>query len=197
MVKVISRLIHSVLERDVDKIHLLKPLAGKAMQIEVTDLNLKFHFMVLSDQVAVSVEQPVYDFILKARVVDLLQLALSSNPKDVLSAGKIDYEGDVQLLSKVQRLIDALDLDLEQRLARWIGDRPAAVVSKSVQGCRDKAKSWAKKECASWYDYWAYESGIGLSKEEMADFYDDVSEFSMAVDRLSARLNAWSNKAHD
>ena len=93
------------------------------------------------------------------------------------------------VILKVQGLIQALDLDLETKLSHYIGPVPAKTVMTPFHFVKDKAQEVVQNECQSWKDYWQYESQIGLSKEEVADFYDDVAEFSLAVDRLAAKLD--------
>lgn len=55
---------------------------------------------------------------------------------------KVRIEGDVQFAAEVQWLVQNVQWDLEDDLARWMGDVPAHYIAKAVKHGKRKLQEW-------------------------------------------------------
>ena len=69
-----------------------------------------------------------------------------------LAAGQrpaVNIEGDVQLAAEVGWLVENLRWDVEEDLARWLGDPAAHTLCSAVRGAMAVLKAWVGRQSAS------------------------------------------------
>ncbi len=107
---------------------------------------------------------------------------------------KVHISGDVEFGQDVKKLFDELDIDWEGHLARFTGDVIAYQVGSFVR----QGISFQKKVRASFSqsltEYIQEELRVSPGKEEIEDFFKDIDELTLDVERLEAHILEY--KAH-
>ncbi|MFZ4077569.1 MAG: ubiquinone biosynthesis accessory factor UbiJ [Legionellaceae bacterium] len=101
----------------------------------------------------------------------------------------IRISGDVTLGQAVKQLFDDIDIDWEGHLAHFTGDIVAYQIGSMVRRgleFKQNLQSSIKNHVS---DYLHEELRMFPPREEMNDFFNDVDELSLRVERLTARVN--------
>ena len=120
----------------------------------------------------------------------LIALAqISQTPVHNLKDSGVTVMGDLQFLAQLQKILQQLDIDWEEMLTQIFGD---LIGHQMAQMLRSKI-NWTKtrtqtaQRLAS--EFVTEELQAIPSKIELENFYQQVDELSLAVDRLSAKIN--------
>lgn len=102
---------------------------------------------------------------------------------------EIAMEGDAELAQEVSFLVRNLSWDVEEDLARAIGDIPARRIVGAARGARRWAREASLRTAQGAAEYWTEESPILASRVKVESFVSDVSEVREAVERLEKRID--------
>ncbi len=180
--------INQALKLDGDYQTLLKPIVGKVLTVTVTPLNWSYSVYILKDKIDL---EPVCDHAadvsLEGSLWDLLSLCMTSSPQAVLAKGAIKQTGDVEVLSKIQRVLLQLEIDWQGLLARFFGDSIAKTMADKIRRAQDAMKHNvdAVKEDAK---QWARAQSLSPSKSQMEKHSLDIIQLKEAIDRLEAKI---------
>ncbi len=120
-------------------------------------------------------------------LIALAQIAQTSvhNLKD----SGVTVMGDLQLLAQLQKILQQLDIDWEEMLTQIFGDIIGHQMAQKIRGKIDwtKKRTQTAQQLAS--EFVTEELQAIPSKIELNDFYRQVDELRLAVDRLEARFN--------
>jgi ubiquinone biosynthesis protein UbiJ len=171
-----------------DKMRLLH---GKVLEIIIRPLEVHF-FMRFSDDglQLLSDYHGSPDTVIHSTPLGLIRLSLlpASKARSLFNE-RIRMTGDVELGQRVKQLFDDIDIDWEGHLARFTGDVVAHQVGSLVrQGLAFQRKVTASF-CHDVTEYLQEESRVFPPKEEVGDFFNDIDELSLRVERLQARFN--------
>ena len=100
----------------------------------------------------------------------------------------VSVSGDAETGQQFQRLIDALDIDWEEKLSRFIGDSAAHQVGSLLRGFRDFTRQGAERFGDNIREYLQEETEDLPRRREVNDFLDGVDALREDVDRLEARM---------
>jgi len=118
---------------------------------------------------------------------DFAELAQSSDPAATLVNGGLTMEGDSAPLLELQRLLATLEIDWEAPLVEALGD---VAGHQLAQGLR-QAFAWGRQASGSLTrqlgEYLQEEARLSPPRLEVEDFYRDVRELGLRVDRLESR----------
>ncbi|HJS90195.1 MAG TPA: hypothetical protein VJ738_09550 [Steroidobacteraceae bacterium] len=116
-------------------------------------------------------------------------LALSASASEApLSRGAVEVRGDAELAEKFRELARLLAPDPEEELSILIGDVAAHRVGRLARGTLDWTRSAAETLLRDVGEYFSYERGDLVSREEGEQFLRGVDSLREDVDRLHARL---------
>lgn len=169
----------------------IQALHGKILEIIISPLNVHFfiRFEHREMQLLASCEaQP--DTVIHSSPLGLIRLSvLPASKVRSLFNDAIKISGDVALGQDVKRLFDELDIDWEGHLAHFTGD----VVAHQIGSFVRKGLSFKQQINASMRQnitaYVQDEQRLFPSREETNDFFNDVDEVSLRVERLTAHIN--------
>lgn len=123
---------------------------------------------------------------LRGSLPALLQLARSERTSFADSG--VEVIGNTGLLVDLQRLLKNLDIDWEEALSELLGDvvghQGAGMIRTGVNYARDRTSE--TKRLIS--EFLTEELQTLPSRNELEDFYQDVDELRLQVDRLEARM---------
>lgn len=119
----------------------------------------------------------------------LALLAMGRGPTGTgLFSGEVTVRGDTELGQRVRRMIDGLEIDWEEHLARYTGDILAHQVGNLFRGLRDwgrQARDDLERDVA---DYLQEERGLLPAQGETEGFGRAVDTLRDDVERLEARI---------
>lgn len=124
---------------------------------------------------------------IKGAAGDFTELASSSDPTATLINGGLELEGDSAPLIELQHILAELDVDWEAPLVNSLGDVAGHQIAEAL--CSTFA--WGKQASASLtrqlQEFIHEEARLSPPRLEMEDFYRDVHELGLRVDRLQSR----------
>lgn len=124
---------------------------------------------------------------LTGTAADFIELAQAGDPTATLVNGGLIIEGDSAPLIELQRLLSTLAIDWEAPLVDTLGD----VAGHQLAQLLRQAFSWGRQASASLTrqlgEYLQEEARLSPPRLEVEDFYRDVQELGLRVDRLESR----------
>ena len=124
---------------------------------------------------------------LRAAPLDLLRL-LNADGVSGVKRTRADLSGDLEVAERYARMLKLARPDLEEEVAKWLGDLPAHALGEAVRG----ARSWLARAGAALRmntaEYLQEESRAMPAPLEAQAFYGDVERLRDDVERAAARL---------
>jgi len=118
---------------------------------------------------------------------DFAELAHTGDPAATLVNGGLTMEGDSAPLIELQRLLARLQIDWEAPLVDALGDAAGHQLAQLLR----RAFSWGRQASDSLTrqlgEYLQEEARLSPPRLEVEDFYRDVHELGLRVDRLESR----------
>ena len=124
-----------------------------------------------------------YDCKIKLTINDLIgQLVNNKN-------GKINIEGDIELANKISQVLRKIEWDLEEDLAKYIGDIPAIRTTKALKKIKNTTKENIKTLTSSLIEYWQEENKILAKTRDVEMFNKKIDTIVEDTERVEARIN--------
>lgn len=188
-----EKLINAALVYDPGSRLRLAKLAGQILAIRVSAPALNFYVMPDEDGLCLMANwQGEVDTEISGSLFALLQLA-TTEPHNLKYSG-VSAMGDLQLLAELQQIVKTLDIDWEEILSQFTGDiighQTAELIRSKFNFVANRAAS--VKRLAS--EFLTEELKTLPSKPELEDFYQQVDDLRLAVDRAEARVKKLLNK---
>ena len=124
-----------------------------------------------------------------------LLIVAGSLSREPLARGAVEVRGDAEIAEKFQQLIRLLSPDLEEELARAVGDVPAHRLARLARG----AAGWSGRAALTlWRDlgeYASHERRDLVPRPEGETFLHGVDALREDVDRFAARLEQLERRA--
>jgi ubiquinone biosynthesis accessory factor UbiJ len=173
----------------------LAPLSGKVLEVELRGLDLHFYLIPAGNRIQVQGHyEGVPDASLRGAPLSLARLALSEQGRRALFSGAVQMEGDTELGQQLQDILNAVDIDWEEQLARLTGD----VVAHQAGNATRNAQRWLGKAGESLTldlaDYLHEEGRQVPARGEVERFVADVDSLRSDIERLAARVKRLTDK---
>lgn len=124
---------------------------------------------------------------IRGKASDFAELATASDPAAALINGDLELHGDSAPLLELQSILAQLDVDWEAPLVSALGD---VAGHQLAQFLRDSF-NWGKQASASFSrqleEFIHEEARLSPPRLELEDFYRDVQELGLRVERLESR----------
>jgi ubiquinone biosynthesis protein UbiJ len=187
----LQSIINKYLSLDPEAAPKLAALTGKivAVNIKGTSLNLTLVFTGTGVEIDTSGALTA-DTTISSPPLTLAQLIFNPSRRQKLFAQGATISGDMELGLKLMSLFDGLEIDLEEHLAKVIGDVPAHRIGQLARGLKSFLQNSADVFSQQVDEYAHEEKNVFPPTEALQDFFGDVDSFRMAVDRTEARVNA-------
>ncbi|MEP4148942.1 MAG: SCP2 sterol-binding domain-containing protein [Halioglobus sp.] len=118
---------------------------------------------------------------------EFASLATASDPAAALINGKLELHGDSAPLIELQGVLSQLDVDWEAPLVDALGDVAGHQLAEMLRG----VFSWSKQASASFgrqlEEFIHEEARLSPPRLELEDFYQDVQQLGLRVERLESR----------
>jgi len=191
----ISKIINSYLQLDSESEKRLQKLQGKIISIELLPLHLNFHCEFQESGVRITDKKPPQ---VSAKISgtpwQLLHVMVNKKNRQQFFAQDLKIEGNIETANQVVKLFDDLHVDLENELSRFIGDTTAFHVSNFVKNTRQWLRTTVDSFAADVNEYTHEEAKWFPPSEALNDFFNDIDELRMSVDRFEKKLNQFNEK---
>jgi len=107
---------------------------------------------------------------------------------DPTAAREIGMQGDTELAADIAFLAEHLTWDVEEDLAKVVGDIAAHRIVSAARGFRHWGRDAAFRTVAGAAEYWTHESPLIASRVKVEDFTRAVADLDAALTRLEARV---------
>lgn len=164
-------------------------LQGKVIVLELRGPGQRLYLLPQQDSVLVLGDyEGEVDATISGSPVALMAMHHPDNRSRSLFSGEVEIRGDVGIGQTLQRILDDMDIDWEEMLARYTGDVLAHQLGNLVRGAGD----WLRRSSGvieqDVGEYLQEEARSLPPRLEVRDFMDDIDVTRSDVDRLEARV---------
>jgi ubiquinone biosynthesis protein UbiJ len=125
---------------------------------------------------------------IKGTPLSLLRMALTNDDRKKFFSEDVSIEGNLELGQQVIALFDALEIDWEEYLSRWVGDISAHQLTRFARKIKNISKRFQSTLTQNINEYVHEEVDLFPPPEALHDFFHDVDTLRMDADRLEARI---------
>ena len=189
--KALQKAINVAMSLDKDMPTKINALDKKVIEMIITPLNVNFFIQFADGEICLFDEYEGHaDTIIHSNPIGLIRLSLlpASKARSLFN-DKIRMSGDIELGQQVKQLFDSLDIDWEGHLAHFTGDVVAHQIGSFVRKGIEFKKHLSESMRLNVAEYVQEELRICPSKNELDDFFNDVDELAITVERLQAHVN--------
>jgi len=191
LTQAIENLLNRNLPRSPRAVALCAALSGKRMRVEARALN--WVLVIESQNTSVKLtkgdaREPPADAEISGTLLNLAALA-GSYPEEVIQRGDVSIRGDAEVAQQFRELAMLLKPDVEEELARIIGDTPAHQALRLVRMATGFGRRAASTGVRNVAEYLAHERRDLVPRAEAEDFYRGVERLREDLDRLEARAH--------
>lgn len=166
----------------------IQKLAGRVVKIELKGTPVRFQMIFKEGGVEWLWENFVpEDLLIAATPLSFLQLK-TARGREGFSSGDVTVTGNMLLAQEVMALFDQFDPDWEEWLSGWVGDVPAHSAGRLVRRIRGFAREAGQRLAGNVSEYLQEEAALCPPRRALQDFYRDVDDLRLSLDRLEARL---------
>ena len=166
----------------------IQGLEGCLLKIIISPLNVNFFIQFQQGKLRLlSDHKGAPDTTIQSSPLGLIRLSvLPASKVRSLFNDNIRISGDIALGQAVKTLFDDIDIDWEGHLARFTGDVVAYQVGSLVRQSLGFKRHLGESLRLNLTDYLQEELRIFPPREAVNDFFNDIDELSLSVERLSA-----------
>jgi ubiquinone biosynthesis protein UbiJ len=167
---------------------LLSQLTGKRLRIAVRHTPLHITAVATTGQLQLLLtDTTAADATLSGTPLGMLAMTREA-PETVIRRGDVQLSGDADAGVRFQELLQLLRPDLEEMLARVIGEIPAFGAGRVLQQTLDYGRSVLRTGALNVGEFLAHERGVLVPRAEAHPFLQAVDELREATDRLQSRV---------
>lgn len=189
--KALQKAINKAAKLDEGMPEKLQELDNKCLEMIISPLNVNFFILfqegniVLLDQYDKQADTVIY-----SSPLGLIRLSLlpASKARSLFN-DKICITGDTELGQQIKKLFDEMDIDWEGHLAHFTGDVVAHQIGSLFRKGLKFKEHFSESMRQNMTEYLQEELRVVPSKYELEDFFAEVDELSLAVERLQAHVN--------
>lgn len=168
----------------------LASLDGRVIALELRGLDLMLVFRVQGQDIAFIEEpDPKPDTVLRGTPISLARLGFGrGNVTGTLFSGEVEISGDVETGQAFKAVLDAIDIDWEEQLARLTGDVLAHQLGNAARHTGrwlDHVRLTLEQDLS---EYLQEELRVVPTRIEIENLIEDIGRLGMDADRLEARL---------
>jgi len=168
----------------------LRTHAGRRIDLMVSPLPSCQLMVDSSGQLIAASAAGRADLVVRGSVLDALAPGLDR----VERIGRFTFEGDPKLAHDLRTVLGQLDWDLEDDLARIVGDIPARRLAAAAIAIQAQGREGIARVLANIGEYVAEERKAVLSRTRLEAFAAEIDACRDAVDRLEARMEALADR---
>ncbi|MFN3234989.1 MAG: SCP2 domain-containing protein [Gammaproteobacteria bacterium] len=185
--KTLEVALNRYLTLDEDTRHKLEALDGKVVSINVKRPSVAIFLYFSSDGIKLYGDYDDHiDTSITAPLFTLIQMKTKKGSSVGLS--QFHIQGNMEVAQQMDALFRQHHIDWEEHLSRFVGDALAYKLGKFARGRREAAKSFSESMQKNITEFLQEETRLTPTKDELNDFFDQIDQLRLAVDRLEARI---------
>ncbi|CAI8779385.1 ubiquinone biosynthesis accessory factor UbiJ [Methylocaldum szegediense] len=168
---------------------LLAPIAGKVIELKPRPFDFSIYFCPTDTSVQVLGDfgsRP--DVTLAGSILAFTRLRLGESPRQLLSSGDIEIDGDMETARRFQALFEKLNVDFEAQLAQYTGQAFASTCFELFRSGLAWSRDTLNTLRLDLAEYWQEESRELPAQTEADAFYAEVDRLRADCDRLEVRI---------
>lgn len=174
----------------------IQALHGNTLKMIISPLNIHFFITFEHQEIKLHAQhEGLVDTVIQSSPLGLIRLSLLPASKvRSLFNDQIKITGDVLLGQAVKKFFDDIDIDWEGHLAQFTGDVVAYQIGTFVKrgiAATQKIQTSMQHHVS---EYLQEETRALPPEEEVNDFFNDVDQLALQVERIEAHINQY--KAH-
>jgi ubiquinone biosynthesis protein UbiJ len=182
--------VNRYLRLDPAAVERLAGLDGRVIALEFRGLDLTLVFRVQGQDIAIIDEAGLKpDTVLRGTPLGIARLGLGrGNATGTLFSGDVEISGDVETGQAFKAVLDAIDIDWEEQLARFTGDLLAHRLGNAARQAGrwvGHARLTLEQDLS---EYLQEELRVVPTRIEIENLIEDIGRLGMDTDRLEARL---------
>ena len=182
-----QRMLSRLIDESTPSKDLARELEGSSFALEIEGAAVKCVLVARDGGIAIESETETPTATIRATPLDLLALARASSVTTLRGTGA-EVRGDLHVAEKFAELLKLARPDLEEELARWIGDLAAHRVGQAARGLIAWLGRAGEALAMNTAEYLQEESRSLPAAPEARAFYSDVERLRDDVERAAARL---------
>jgi ubiquinone biosynthesis protein UbiJ len=184
-----ERMLNGLLQRDAEILDQLRPLAGKIVSVEITNIKRTLYILLDTNGVELHRTQvgPVSASV-RGDFAAFRRMAVAHRNGRIASSAEIEIMGDLALAQQLQTIASAANLDWEELLSRYLGDVTAHKLGNLGRGFMRWSDLTSKTLHKNLSEMLRIEKRMVPEKNEMNGFVDAVDSLRSDADRLHERL---------
>lgn len=189
--KALQTAINQALSLDESMPTKITALHGKILEIVIMPLTINF-FITFNDGQLHLLDRfsGTPDTVIHSNPLGLIRLSfLPASKARSLFNDKMRLSGDIELGLSVKKLFDEIDIDWEGHLAHFTGDVVAYQLGSMVRRGLEFKRQLSLSLQNNMTDYLQDELRIFPSHEEVENFFSDIDQLVLDVERLYAQIN--------
>ncbi|MDI1297835.1 SCP2 sterol-binding domain-containing protein [Methylotenera sp.] len=184
MLKALStRLLQHLISQNSWASNLLKPFAGKSIQINVSFVSTSL-VILENGNLAIAGETNISD----ATVTIPPSLLLRLLAKDEAANRQINIEGDTHLAAELAKVLSNMRWDYEDDISNLIGDIPANKIGTFARDTANSVKETGINLAEMLSEYWQEEMPLIAKKRHVEQFNAEVDTLGSDVARFEKKL---------
>ncbi|WP_115710651.1 ubiquinone biosynthesis accessory factor UbiJ [Legionella sainthelensi] len=193
--KALQKAINKAVQLDEDMPAKLQALDNKCLEMVISPLNVNF-FILFENREIILLDHydKEADTVIHSSPLGLIRLSLlpASKARSLFN-DKIRITGDTELGQHIKKLFDEMDIDWEGHLAHFTGDVVAHQIGSFFRKGLQFKKQFDESIRQNMAEYLQEELRVVPSKYELEDFFAEIDELSLSVERLQAHVNQLIN----
>lgn len=126
--------------------------------------------------------------IVRGAASDFAEVLAAPDKTAALINGQLELEGDSAPLIRLQQIVAGLDMDWEAPLVEVLGDVAGHQLAQSLRAAYGWGSAASRSLARQVGEFIHEEARLCPPRLELEDFYRDVRELSLRVERLESRL---------
>lgn len=167
----------------------MAPLQDKVVSIQLLKTPLTVQLIFIDDQIQLKWDHFLKaDLTIKGTPINLLHVSLVRSERPRIFAEEVEIEGNMELAQLVLAIFDDLEIDWEEYFSQWVGDVPAYQTGRIMKKMKAFSRRMRQTTFQNVNEYIHEEINLFPPTEVLRQFFHDIDELRMMVDRLEARI---------
>ncbi len=181
--------INAVLALDAEGAHRLAPIQGRVLLVELIGFGTRIYVVPGEAGLLLygAYDAPP-DCTVRGTPAALLRMALSEHREDAVFEGAIEIDGDNGVAQTLGEVVQGLDIDWEELLAKLVGDTLAHRIGLQARASGRWAQRTGETLTQDLREYLQEEARVLPGNAELDGFLADVDSLRDDVERLAARV---------
>lgn len=189
LTRTLERALNKTLALDPESAKRLKKLDNKRVTLDLQGFDLSVQLFFFEGEVQIIPAQNTEcDTHISGKPLTLLRMSLTRGDRKHFFADDVTITGNLDLGQDVIDLFDRLEIDWEEIISRYTGDVTAYQLGRIAKGIKKTIQQTHANFLQNVNEYVHEEKEWFPTKETLHDFFDEIDELRMDVDRVGVRV---------